>query len=38
LYMSKNQLLGADFSKGELFRNGSYVVKLYKIFSVFGRK
>ena len=38
LYMPKNQLLGADFSKEELFRNGSDVVKLYKLFSVFGRK
>ena len=38
LYMSKNQLLGADFSKEELFRNGSDVVKLYKLFCVFGRK
>ena len=38
LYMPKNQLLGADFSKEELFRNGSDVVKLYKRFCVFGRK
>jgi hypothetical protein len=36
--MPKNQLLGADFSKEELFRNSSDVVKLYKLFSVFGRK
>ena len=38
LYMPKIQLLRADFSKEELFRNGSDVVKLYKLFSVFGRK
>ena len=38
LYMPKNQLLGADFSKEELFRNGSDVVKLYKLFCAFGRK
>ncbi len=36
--MPKNQLLGADFSKEELFRNGSDVVKLYKLFCAFGRK
>ena len=38
LYMPKNQLLGADFSKEELFRSGSDVVKLYKLFCAFGRK
>ena len=32
LYMPKNQLLGADFSKEELFWNGSDVVKMYKLF------
>ena len=38
LYMPKNQLLGADFSKEELFWNGSDVVKLCKLFFAFGRK
>ena len=32
LYMPKNQLLGADFSKEEIFWNGSDVVKMYKLF------
>ncbi len=32
LYMPRNQLLGADFSKEEFFWNGSHVVKLYKLF------
>jgi hypothetical protein len=32
LYRPKNQLLGADFSREELFRNGSDIVKLHKLF------
>jgi hypothetical protein len=32
LYRPKNQLLGADFSREELFRNSSDIVKLYKRF------